>query len=359
MVKKTTPSKSEPKKASTKQEGKKAPAKQEDNKPSATNEGKKASAKNGIQIWLKKTTKRKKTTQKQRHAQQIKILLALLFLAVITIAGLVIVISWPAPAPIAPPTVERMPTPPPIKTATPPEIVELETETEIPLQKPHKERAKVAILMDDLGINLARGIAAINLDIPISVAIIPGEQHATELMMFAYEKQREILIHMPMQPVSYPKNNPGPLGLFVTQSDEEIIAGTKHLIELLPYATGGNNHMGSEFTRHVDKMDLVLTEMGKEHLFFVDSLTISDSVAHQEALRLGVPTTIRDRFLDNEREVDKIIAQLEGLVTLANKNGHAIGICHPYPETILALEQFAQQLDILNIEIVPLAQLVH
>ncbi len=307
----------------------------------------------------KSDAKKKKTPSVEGQSQRFKTLLAISFLALVVTAGLIIVVSWPTPAPIAPPAVERMPTSPPIKTTTPPEIIDLETETELPPQQPRKERAKVAILMDDLGINLERGIAAINLDIPVSVAIIPGEQHATDLMRFAHEKQREILIHMPMEPISYPKNDPGPLGLFISQTDEEIVAQTKHLIELIPYAVGGNNHMGSEFTRHSDKMDLVLAEMEKSQLFFVDSLTIADSVAHQEAKRLGVPTTIRDRFLDNEREVEKISVQLEGLVTLAKINGHAIGICHPYPETILALELFAQQLDTLNIEIVPLAQLVH
>lgn len=339
MVKKSTPEKSTTSKAPAKNDGKKVPAK------------------SGLKGWLKKVTKKKKITPKEVQAQRIKALLALSFLALVVTAGLFIVVSWPTSAPIAPPVTERMP-PPPADTSTVPAITDPVLGPELPIPQTVKERVKVAILMDDLGINLKRGIAAINLDIPISVAIIPGEQHATDLMRFAHEKQREILIHMPMEPVSYPKNNPGPLGLFISQTDEEIIANTQHLIELIPYATGGNNHMGSEFTRHSDKMDLVLTEMGKSHLFFVDSLTISDSVAHQEAKRLGVPTTIRDRFLDNEREVEKISAQLEGLVALAKKNGHAIGICHPYPETILALELFAQQIDLLNIEIVALAQLV-
>lgn len=322
MAKKTTPSKSEQKKSTPKQQ-------------------------------------RKKTTPNEPCAQQPKLRLALFFLAGITLAGLIIIISWPTPAPITPPAAEYTPPATTPAKSIAPAGSDLTLEPDQVQQQPLVKRARIAILMDDLGINLERGVAAINLDIPISVAIIPGEHYATELMRFAYQKQREILIHMPMEPVSYPTNNPGPLGLFINQTDEEIIANTKHLIELLPYATGGNNHMGSEFTRHSDKMDLVLAEMNKAHLFFVDSLTISDSVAYQQALHLGVPTTIRDRFLDNEREVDKISVQLNELVALAKKNGHAIGICHPYPETIIALERFAQQFDTLDISIVPLAQLVH
>lgn len=333
----------------------KPPAKQEGKKSAKKPQSKKPSDKKTV----KKETAKKKSKKEEAQALRLKTILAVIFLAIVAVIGLIIIISWPTPTAL--PTVEpveRITITPP-EAVTTPIIIETLPTPEQPLVPPAQQQPKLAILMDDLGINFERGIAAINLNIPISVAIIPGEQHATSLMEFAHKKQREILIHMPMQPVSYPTNDPGPLGLFVTQSDDHIVAATKHLIELLPLATGGNNHMGSEFTRHANKMNLVLTEMAKAQLFFIDSLTISDSIAHQEAKRLGVPTTVRDRFLDNEREVEKISAQLESLVALAKEQGHAIGICHPYPETLISLELFSQQLDSLGIEIVPLAQLAH
>ena len=177
-------------------------------------------------------------------------------------------------------------------------------------------------------------------------------------MDMAHNRQCEIIIHMPMEPVNYPKNNPGALALFINQSDDEIIATTQQLIALSPYATGGNNHMGSEFTQHSDKMDLVLGEMKKKQLFFVDSLTISGSVAYAEARRLGVPAAKRNVFLDNERDIDKILIQLQKLVATAQRTNHAIGICHPYPETIAALTEFSAILPQLAVEMVPVSQLL-
>lgn len=334
-------------KAPVKQESKKGAAKPQEKKPS----GKKSAP---------KRVGKKKTAKNEAHELRLKTLFACIFIAIVAVIGLIVIISWPTPP--SPPTYTSTPIEPPSvpqpEIVTPPVTVTLPPTPQQPIVPP-PQRAKVAILMDDLGINYDRGITAINLDIPISVAIIPGEQHATALMEYAHKKQREILIHMPMEPVSYPKNNPGPLGLFISQSDEQVIAATKHLIKLLPFATGGNNHMGSEFTRHADKMELVLTEMKQAQLFFIDSLTISDSIAYQEAQRLGIRSTVRDRFLDNERDVDKISTQLDSLVELAKENGHAIGICHPYPETLIALELFSHQLDTLEIEIVHLEQLVH
>ncbi|MEA3466058.1 MAG: divergent polysaccharide deacetylase family protein [Thermodesulfobacteriota bacterium] len=317
----------------------------------------------------------KKTTQKKTESlHRFRATIAIVFLCIVATAGLFVVINWPTPTSSVQPSIEqiKLPTHPtaltcPTKQNLPPQ----HQETTPPLTTdnyatiaPANNIATIAIIMDDVGINLALGTAAINLDIPLTVAIIPGERYSTKLMNLAHNRQREILIHMPMEPSSYPQNDPGHLGLFVDHSDEQIIAKTQQLIELLPYAAGGNNHMGSEFTRHGDKMDLVLREMKKKDLFFIDSLTIAKSVAYQQAQHLGIPSAMRDLFLDNDRDVVKILYQLQKLVNIAQKSGQAIGICHPYPETIEALSQFSLAINSTNIgeptfTIVPVSRMVH
>ena len=326
----------------------------------------------------KKNATKKATQKKTEELHRFRATLAVVFLCIVATAGLFVVINWPAPTSNVQPSIERIkipqrPTAPtyPTEQQTPPQQQEttstLNTDnggTITPTIVPSNNIATIAIVMDDLGINLALGTAAINLDMPLTVAIIPGERYSTKLMNLAHNRRREILIHMPMEPISYPQNDPGPLGLFVDQSDEQIIAQTQQLIKLLPYATGGNNHMGSEFTCHGDKMDLVLREMKQADLFFIDSLTISKSVAYQQAQHLGIPSAIRDLFLDNDRDVAKILYQLHKLVNIAKKNGQAIGICHPYPETVEALDQFRLAINSANtseptIKIVPVSRLVH
>ncbi|MCD6525453.1 MAG: divergent polysaccharide deacetylase family protein [Desulfuromonas sp.] len=220
------------------------------------------------------------------------------------------------------------------------------------------KRPHIAIIMDDLGLSKPMAQQALAIDLPFTLSIIPARNYSQLVMQLAHQQQREILIHIPMEPISYPRNNPGPLGLFSHNSTEEIAKTMRIMIEQLPYATGGNNHMGSAFTQHADKMEPVLLEMKKNGLFFIDSLTSSKSVAYAEAQRLGVPSAVRDVFLDNVREVEKISEQLQRLVDIAHRNGSAIGICHPYPQTITALQLFSGQLEALEIDIVPVAQLV-
>ena len=323
----------------------------------------------------KKISPKKAALKKAENLHRFRATLAIVFLCIVASAGLFVVTNWPAPKSNVQSPIERIKIPPrpseqtnQLECAISPhqqeEIKNTPTSDETINIIPDTEIATIAIIMDDLGINLPRGTAAINLDLPLTVAIIPGEKHSIQLMNLAQNLKREILIHMPMEPISYPQNDPGHLGLFVDRSDEKIIAQTQQLIKMLPYATGGNNHMGSEFTRHSDKMTLVLREMQQADLFFIDSLTIAQSVAYTEAQRLGIPSALRDLFLDNNRDVSKILHQLQKLVNIAKTKGQAIGICHPYPETIEALNQFKLSINSANnseqtIKIVPVSKLVH
>ena len=237
-------------------------------------------------------------------------------------------------------------------------------------QKPFKQQEEIpfaerfnapaiAIIMDDLGADKDKAYKVATLDIPITMSIIPNLRYAQETMLIAKNHDREVMVHIPMEPLNYPRHNPGAKALMVEMNDAEIRQTTAYLLSLLPYASGCNNHMGSAFTQHPHQMDIVLQQISHAGLFFIDSLTSAASVAAQQASAIQVPTAIRDVFLDNVREVASINIQLDKLVDIAHKNGSAIGICHPYPETIIALTQFSEQVQKHNITVVPASKLVN
>ena len=67
----------------------------------------------------------------------------------------------------------------------------------------------------------------------------------------------------------------------------------------------------------------------------------------------------RDVFLDNDQDVEKIRRQIRKLRRLAKSKGQAIGICHPYPETLEALRLESQALSGESVEVVPVSELLH
>jgi polysaccharide deacetylase 2 family uncharacterized protein YibQ len=116
--------------------------------------------------------------------------------------------------------------------------------------------------------------------------------------------------------------------------------------------------MGSRFTEQQAGMEIVLKEMKKEGLFFVDSLTTAKSIGYVTAKKMKIPVAVRDVFLDNVKDVDRISVQITHLADLAEKKGHAIGICHPYEQTIEALRKAEKLFKERNIEVVSVSQVL-
>jgi hypothetical protein len=220
------------------------------------------------------------------------------------------------------------------------------------------KRGQVAIIVDDLGIDLPAARALLALDLPLTMAVLPEERHTREVAELAHARGREVLVHIPMEPESYPQNDPGRQALLLGLSQEEIRLRLRSHFRKVPHAVGGNNHMGSRFTQYNDGMRTVMQVLRQENRFFVDSRTSPHSVAPVEARRAGVPIVCRDLFLDNRRDVEVIGRELRKLVRMGRDRNQAIGICHPYPETVQALQLQCDWIKRQGVDIVPVSRLV-
>ncbi len=242
-----------------------------------------------------------------------------------------------APPPVEPPPPPPEPLPP---TPAPP------------------TRARVAIIMDDLGQDMHSARTLLNIDLAVTFAIIPQNEKAPRVAALAHQAGREVLVHIPMEPKGYPAMNPGADALFVKLPAEEVRRRFQGYLKRVPHAVGGNNHMGSQFTQNREQMAVVIEEMRKAGLFFVDSRTSGKSVAFDVARAAGVPAAGRDVFLDNVQKEELIAQEIRKLVRLAIKKGQAVGICHPYPQTMAALRREAGYIRSQGVEVVPVSQLL-
>jgi len=210
-------------------------------------------------------------------------------------------------------------------------------------EKPRKASgARLAIVIDDMGRSksCARRLAA--LDVPLTFSVLPHSFHAKAVRNIANKAGLPIMLHLPMQPESWPETNPGPGALFVNMSAKEIQDVLKKDLELVPEAIGANNHMGSRFTADKQGMETVFRVLGSKNLFFLDSLTTPKSVTSGLSGRFGVRLLKRDIFLDNIQDELAIIFQLRKAEQVAMSTGGAVAIGHPYPETMQALERWSK-----------------
>jgi len=224
--------------------------------------------------------------------------------------------------------------------------------------EPMPVRPRMAIIMDDLGHDMRSAKSLIDIQLPITFAILPYTAQATSVARLAHQHGYEVMLHIPMEPKGYPAINPGPSALLQSMDSAQLQSQLRKWLDEMPYVIGGNNHMGSRLTEQVNSMAAVLEVLQERDLFFVDSRTSAASVAVTEAHRIGVPTIMRDVFLDNVREVPAIAREIRKLAGMARRRGSAVGICHPYPATLAALRQEAEFLRQQGIDVVPVSQLL-
>jgi polysaccharide deacetylase 2 family uncharacterized protein YibQ len=105
-------------------------------------------------------------------------------------------------------------------------------------------------------------------------------------------------------------------------------------------------------------MKEALSVVRDKGLFFVDSLTTSQSTGYNTAKTMHITAVRRNVFIDNVRDEDFIHLQLEKLKRLALKHGRAIGIGHPFPETAKMANLFFKEINSTNISMVPISKIL-
>jgi len=218
---------------------------------------------------------------------------------------------------------------------------------------------RIAIIIDDLGYKKALGERAVSLPGPVAVAVLPGTPLAERLANAAYATGKEVLVHLPLE-ASVDDGLEEPGGIRLDTSREAFRDAFAAAVSSVPHATGVNNHRGSLLTRHPGHMRWLMEEiLAVGDWYFVDSFTTQHSVALMLAREHGVPAAKRDVFLDATQDVESIEREFERLKRLARRNGQAIGIGHPFVETLEFLESALPKLEEEGIELVPLKTLVH
>ena len=220
-----------------------------------------------------------------------------------------------------------------------------------------QSKPAIALIIDDMGNDWEHGKQAINLPGPVTCAFLPYGAYTRRLAHYAHEHDKEVMLHLPMQSVDDQPLDPGGLTLDMTES---VLAETLlRDLAAVPYVAGINNHMGSLLTRHPGHMNWLMTILQQQgRLFFVDSRTTDHSVARQLAAENAVPNLQRDVFLDVERDQAAILSQFLKLVEKAKRNGAALGIGHPYPETLAVLRREISSLQDYELQLVSVGQLI-
>lgn len=219
---------------------------------------------------------------------------------------------------------------------------EKKEERSIPLL--HREtlspKPEIALIFDDLGQNFKDLDEIHSLNIPVTVAVIPGLKFSKDVAYLANRYGFSVLIHLPMEPKGK--------GKYGTQEIKFISASLtkRKLNSLLRYylnsirtAIGVNNHLGSKATEDQELMRAVLKAVKSNNLIFIDSRTSLDSCACEVAKQEEVLCGENEGFLDSVDVIESIKDKLNVLLQKASQKGKIIVIAHPKKDTFTVLKE--------------------
>ena len=216
---------------------------------------------------------------------------------------------------------------------------------------------RMAIVVSGLGLSAEATQRAIRLPKEVTLSFTPYGADLEADVAAAREAGHEVLLDLPMEPISYPADDPGPHTLLTSLNPSDNIARLDWLLGRFKGYVGVINHMGSRFTASPDPLRPILRALKERGLMFVDSRSTSKSIVGGLAGQMQLPRAFNDRFLDHEPTrgaIDQSFAAAEGD---ARARGVALVVARPFPVTLERMAAWLPMLEAHGIEIVPVTAL--
>lgn len=223
-----------------------------------------------------------------------------------------------------------------------------------------RRTGKIALIIGDLECGeeeLARAFCALRQT--VTLAVLPDSDPCGSVAAAAQEAGCDLLLHLPMEPVDFPRRDPGPGAILVRDSDEAIRRKIRDALKRVGVPVQGVcNQMGSRATGDARVMRAVMDETKRRGLFFVDSRTWSYSLAYDTARARGVKAARNRMFVDESADRELVADRLFELSYIAAQEGQAVGIAKASRQTLEVLLDVLPQIEKRGFQFVGVSQIV-
>lgn len=216
--------------------------------------------------------------------------------------------------------------------------------------------ARVAIVIGGLGLSQTGTQTAIGkLPPEITLGFAPQGNSLGRWMQAARREGHEIVMQVPLEPFDFPNVNPGRNTLTVDASSDENLKNLRWTLSRTTNYTAVMNYMGARFSTSPEAMGVMMAELGKRGIGYVDDGSSARSLAPETALKNGVPFATGDAIIDGVQDRGAILDKLDELERTARAKGFAIGTGNAFDVTVDAVASWASEARKRGIEIVPIS----
>lgn len=221
------------------------------------------------------------------------------------------------------------------------------------------KRPRIAVVLTGLGLSDSATEAAINqLPAAVTLSFSPYARNLERWIALARARGHEVMLDLPMEPATFPNEDPGPQGLLVGLSTEENLNRLDWVLSRGSAYVGLAGAMGSRFTASRDSVEPVLREVKDRGLIFLDRRTTEGSLVPALAEELGLPSAVNNRSVD-ERQASRVAidARLAQIERIALTEGFAVAMAQPYPVTLERLAEWATEITSRGFALAPISAL--
>jgi polysaccharide deacetylase 2 family uncharacterized protein YibQ len=220
----------------------------------------------------------------------------------------------------------------------------------------HSDAPKIAIILGGMGLNTAlTRKASKELPADVTFAFAPYGNDLQSQVNKARAEGHEVMLQVPLEPVGFPANNPGPHTLLADAGETENIESLHwHMTRFTGY-TGLTNYMGGRFLASPNALKPLMAEVRRRGLLFLEDGALPLTATPTAAKAANVPMRRAQVVIDADPSPQSIAAQLELLEGEARTNGIAIGTGAGLDVTIDTIKQWAEGARERGIVLVPVS----
>ena len=228
-----------------------------------------------------------------------------------------------------------------------------------PFSKADK-RGKIAIIIGQMGLaGASTGLAMQRLPPGVTLSFVPAADRLEGWVDAARNQGHEVLMSVPMEPLNYPHDDPGPNTLLLALDAAHNVDRLEWALGRFAGYVGVISPTGSHFTAEPNALRPILETMKKRGLAWVDARTTPYTVGDLLAVDIGMAHAHVDRIIDQDPSRGGIDAALAALEAIATEEGSAIGYGEPYPTTLERIAKWVPLLPDKKLILAPLSAVIN
>jgi polysaccharide deacetylase 2 family uncharacterized protein YibQ len=226
----------------------------------------------------------------------------------------------------------------------------------VPLSVTASDRPKIAIMLGGMGLNAKLTRKAIDkLPGNVTLGFAPYGEKLQEQVNRARAGGHEILLQVPMEPVDFPRSNPGPKTLLSDAKPAENLEALRwHMSRFAGYS-GITNYMGARLLVTEAALKPVMAEIRRRGLVYLEDGSVNVTLSPKVVKDVKLPMQRANMVIDAEPTAVAIAEALEQLEQEAIRNGSAIGTGSGLNVTIETVAEWTKTLQEKGILLVPVS----